>query len=90
MFETIVTMPLGEAGAWLAADANRMRGEFVLIVDAPLPRHDEAVSAEALRVLARLLEELPPARASRVAADLTGVPRDALYAHALELGAKRT
>jgi hypothetical protein len=28
---------------------------------------------------------LPPARAARVAADVTGVARDALYARALEL-----
>src|SRR5207244_8185968 len=34
-FETIACMPLREAAAWFAADANRERGEFVLIVDAP-------------------------------------------------------
>ena len=28
-------MPLAEAPAWFAADRNRERGEFVLIVDAP-------------------------------------------------------
>ena len=33
-FETIARMPLAEAAAWLAADANRERGEFVLLVDA--------------------------------------------------------
>jgi len=88
-FETIVTMPLADAGAWLAGDANRTRGELVLIVDAPLPSRDESVSADALRVLARLLDELPPTRAARVAADLTGAARDLLYARALELAAKR-
>ena len=30
--------PLAEAPAWLAADANRERGEFVLLVSAPPPR----------------------------------------------------
>ena len=34
-FETIARMPLADAVAWFAADANRVRGEFVLIVDAP-------------------------------------------------------
>ena len=34
-FETIARMPLAEASAWFAADANRERGEFVLLVDAP-------------------------------------------------------
>ena len=36
-FETIARMPLAEAPAWFAGDANRERGEFVLIVDAPPP-----------------------------------------------------
>ena len=36
-FETIASMPLADAPAWFAADPNRERGEFVLIVDAPPP-----------------------------------------------------
>ena len=86
MFETIATMPLAEAPAWIAADANRSRGEFVLIVDAP---SDDArlgaTAADADRLLGALLEELPPARAARVAAAVTGQSRDALYARALAL-----
>jgi 16S rRNA (cytidine1402-2'-O)-methyltransferase len=83
-FETIATMPLADAAAWAAADANRTRGEFVLIVDAPA---NDAVApvADADRLLAALLDELPPARAARVAAAVTGLPRDALYARALAL-----
>ena len=84
-FETIATLPLREAGAWIEGDANRTRGEFVLVVDAPAASREEDVSSQALHVLDRLLDELPPARAARVAADLTGVARDALYARALEL-----
>jgi 16S rRNA (cytidine1402-2'-O)-methyltransferase len=83
-FETIVTMPLADALAWLAADANRTRGEFVLIVDAPIEQAAGA-AVDADRLLAALLEELPPARAARVAAAVTDRPRDALYARALEL-----
>jgi 16S rRNA (cytidine1402-2'-O)-methyltransferase len=33
-FETVVTLPAGDAPAWLAADANRVRGEFVLVLHA--------------------------------------------------------
>ncbi|MCC7325944.1 MAG: 16S rRNA (cytidine(1402)-2'-O)-methyltransferase [Burkholderiales bacterium] len=87
-FETIRAMPLAEAPAWFAADANRERGEFVLIVDAPaaVPRGDAAaLDDEGLRWLAALLEELPPARAARVVAAVTGVARDAVYARALAL-----
>jgi 16S rRNA (cytidine1402-2'-O)-methyltransferase len=83
-FETIVTMPLADALAWLAADANRTRGEFVLIVDAPIEQAAGA-AVDADRLLAALLEELPSARAARVAAAATDRPRDALYARALEL-----
>jgi 16S rRNA (cytidine1402-2'-O)-methyltransferase len=83
-FETIATMPLADAAAWAAADANRTRGEFVLIVDAPA-NDAVAPAADADRLLAALLDELPPARAARVAAAVTGLPRDALYARALAL-----
>ena len=83
-FETIARMPLADAPMWLAADANRSRGEFVLIVDAaPAQARAEAISTEASTLLEALLTELPPSRAARVAAKLTGLPRDLLYAHAL-------
>ena len=85
-FETIARMPLADAPTWLAADPNRSRGEFVLIVDAaPAQALAEVISTEASALLEALLTELPPSRAARVAAKLTGLPRDLLYAHALTL-----
>ena len=59
-FETIVTLPLAEASAWLAADSNNVRGEFVVIVYAPAT--DVAIDAEAMRVLDILQGALPPTR----------------------------
>jgi 16S rRNA (cytidine1402-2'-O)-methyltransferase len=89
VFETIATMPLADAPAWVAVDANRARGEFVLIVDAPVKDAEaDAFAADADRLLTALLDELPPARAARVAAALTRLPRDALYARALALQAR--
>jgi 16S rRNA (cytidine1402-2'-O)-methyltransferase len=83
-FETIASMPLADAPAWLAADADRRRGEFVLIVDAPLRgAAPDAALAEALRWIDALAPEMAPARAAHVVARMTGAPRDALYAHAL-------
>ncbi len=83
-FETIATMPLAEGAAWLAQDANRERGEFVLIVDAPTARTDDpAAPAEAERWITALLAEMPPSRAAHVVAHMTGVPRDALYRFAM-------
>ena len=83
-FETIARLPLTQAAAWLDADSNRRRGEFVLIVDAP-PKLVSAGAADIVpfdidRLLEALADELPPTRAARVAADATGLARDALYA----------
>ncbi len=83
MFESVHECALGEAVAWLAADPDRRRGEFVLVVAAAAPSR-EPVSAEARRVLAALLAELPLKSAVRLAAGITGAPRNALYALALE------
>jgi 16S rRNA (cytidine1402-2'-O)-methyltransferase len=85
-FETITALRLADAPEWFAADANRERGEFVLIVDAaPATEKPATLTAEAERWLVALLAELPPARAARVVAGVTGVPRGAVYARALAL-----
>ena len=83
LFEEIERMPLADAPAWLAADANRQRGEFVLVVSAPPPR--EGMDVETERVLVALLAELPVKQAAKLAAEITGQPKNALYARALEL-----
>ena len=82
LFESIVSLPLAEAPAWLAADADRRRGEFVLVVSAPPPA--EGVSAEAARVLELLLAELPLKQAVKLAAEISGASKNALYDLALE------
>jgi 16S rRNA (cytidine1402-2'-O)-methyltransferase len=81
-FETVARMPLAEAPAWLDADADRRRGEFVLIVDAPAkaPPAAPGAAVDVDRLLRALADELPPSRAARVAAEATGLPRDDLYA----------
>jgi len=83
LHEEIVRMPLGEAVAWFEAGSNRVRGEFVLVVDgAP---EQEGLGVEAERVLDLLLGELPVKTAARIAAEITGAPKNALYARALAL-----
>ena len=86
-FETIAVTTLADAPVWFAADPNRERGEFVLLVDAPLAPAVaiEGSSIDARRLLTALVDELPPARAARVAAAVTGLPREALYAQAVAL-----
>ena len=84
-FETIHRCLLGEAEAWLEGDANRQRGEFVLMVEPAAPAEELAVSEEATRVLKLLLAELPLKQAVKLAATITGVKKNALYDHALQL-----
>lgn len=94
-FESIASLALGDAAQWLAGDADRRRGEFVLIVDAPERSADDDagrqhLDEDALKMLSVLLDELPPSRAARVAATLTGAPRDTLYARAIALRERRS
>jgi len=84
-FETIATMPARALPGWLGADANRGRGEFVLVLHALAPT-DAATSAAAHdAVLAPLLAALPLKQAVALAAEISGAPRNALYARALAL-----
>lgn len=83
-FEEIATLPIGEAAAWLAADAHREQGEFVLIVHAAVVDEGAGVDDPAVdTLLDALLETVSVRDAARVAAKVTGQPRDALYQRAL-------
>lgn len=85
LHEETAELTLAEAAAWLDAVQERERGEFVLVVDAPNRREREAPEAEALRRVVEVLRaELPAAQAARLAARITGAPRDAAYAVAIE------
>ena len=84
-FETIVTQPAAALQQWQAADANRERGEFVLVLHAlpATPANGDEVPPEALRTLRVLLRDLPLKQAVALAAEISGTSRNALYAQAL-------
>lgn len=85
-FEEVHRCPAREAAAWLAADANRQRGEYVLVVaGAGEATEETSAGLDPRRLLAALLEELPPSRAVKVATRATGLPHRELYQMALEL-----
>ncbi len=84
-FETIYQCPLGEALAWLQADPNQQRGEFVLLVEGAPVKDEQAISPEARRTLELLLAELPLKQAVKLAADITGIKKNTLYELALTL-----
>ena len=81
-FEEIATMPAQDFAAWLAAGAQRKRGEFALVLHAAAP---QAGLDDSTRVLQLLLAELPLKTAVKVAADITGAARNELYETALRL-----
>ena len=84
-FESIVTHPAVALPAWLAADKNHERGEFVVVLHALPPEAAAAddLPATALHTLRVLLRELPLKQAVALAAELSGAPRKALYQRAL-------
>ena len=78
LFETVLDGSIAELIARVAADPNQERGEFVLLIGGR-PEQEDARLAEGRRVFALLREELPPARAAKLAAAITGAPRKELY-----------
>lgn len=84
-FETLKGLPLAELRAFVESDSNQQRGECVVLVAGwSAPEDDQAVSAQALRVLDLLLAEMPLKRAAALAAEITGVRKNLLYQAALE------
>ncbi len=93
-FEEVHRGPASDAPAWLAQRAERSRGEFVIAIDRAAA-DDAAQAASATTaaprpldpdaLLARLLLDLAPSRAVKLAQELTGLAHRDLYARALAL-----
>ncbi|MEW6314104.1 MAG: 16S rRNA (cytidine(1402)-2'-O)-methyltransferase [Pseudomonadota bacterium] len=89
LFETIHVCKLGDAAAWLGEDGNRLKGEFVLLVSGAQAGAD-AVLDEGRHVLEILLAELPLKQAVKLAAEISGAKKNALYEIALVLTGKNS
>jgi 16S rRNA (cytidine1402-2'-O)-methyltransferase len=81
-FEQIATMPARELPAWLAQDKHRLSGEFALALH---PQAAVSAAGQGERILKLLLSELPTKTAVKLAAEISGEPRNALYDMALQL-----
>jgi len=81
-FEEIARLTLAAAPGWLAAGPHRQQGEFVLVLG---PGEEKRADlAEGGRIVKILLERMPASDAAKLAARITGLPRNALYQLALE------
>jgi 16S rRNA (cytidine1402-2'-O)-methyltransferase len=81
-FEEVARLPLGNSRAWLDADSHRRQGEFVLVL-APGEEKAEPAPLDSDAVLDALLEALAPSEAAKLAARITGMPKNLLYRKAL-------
>jgi 16S rRNA (cytidine1402-2'-O)-methyltransferase len=84
-FETIYSCTLADAEAWLEADTNQQRGEFVLLIEAAAIKDAEEVPEETVRILKLLLAELPLKQAVKLATEITHEKKNVLYDFALQL-----
>lgn len=78
-FETVLDGGLGCLLERIRSDRNQQKGEFVLVVEGAKAVEEGAALALGRRCYTLLREHLPPSRAARVAAEISGAPRKALY-----------
>jgi 16S rRNA (cytidine1402-2'-O)-methyltransferase len=81
-FEDVALLPASDFSDWLKAAPQRSKGEFALVLH-PSPQENTGLG-EAERVLDLLLLELPVKTAVKLAADISGAPRNRLYELALQ------
>ena len=82
-FEEIATLAASALPGWFAAERDRTRGEFALVLHPVAVAADDGAEGE--RVLRLLLAELPVKTAVKLAAEITGAPRNTLYDTALRI-----
>lgn len=78
LFETVLDGTLARLHARVRDDADQRKGEFVVVVEGA-GEDGAARLAEGRRVYALLSTELKPSVAAKLAAEITGAPRKALY-----------
>ncbi len=78
LHETVMRLPLGELSVAVAADSNQRLGECVVVIEGAAPETAGPLR-EGERVMRLLMREMAPSRAARMAAEITGASRRALY-----------
>jgi 16S rRNA (cytidine1402-2'-O)-methyltransferase len=85
VFETVEDGALSALLALLQADPHRQKGEFVVLVQGRAPAGESALDGASRQVLTVLMAELPLKQAAALAARITGLSRNTLYAEALRM-----
>lgn len=83
-FETILAGPAAEVLSLVEGDSNQQRGEIVLLIHGAPGAKDLGLDAEAMRIMTLLTKELPLKQAAALAADISGVKKNALYQWAVD------
>lgn len=84
-FETYYAGAASDVSDELAADPFAVKGEFVVMVHGATQAPEEGATLDVDLLLRLLTAELPVKKAARMAAELTGVSKNALYQRALDL-----
>ncbi|WP_246180360.1 16S rRNA (cytidine(1402)-2'-O)-methyltransferase [Marinobacter changyiensis] len=84
-FETFYAGAAGEVSGQLTVDPFAVKGEFVVMVHGATQAPEEGVNLDVDLLLRLLTAELPVKKAARMAAELTGLSKNALYQRALEI-----
>ncbi len=90
-FEEVEQLQASALPDWVAANAQRTRGEFALVIhpatgEASIEGNNgDAISAGARKTLGLLLSQLPLKSAVKLCAEITGESKNALYDTALAL-----
>jgi 16S rRNA (cytidine1402-2'-O)-methyltransferase len=87
-FETVHKSTLGNLVDFVKADDNQQRGEIVVVVAGVSAAKDADDISAHDALLQRLLEDLSVKKAAALAADITGVKKNALYQRLLALQAE--
>ena len=84
-FETVHKSTLDTLLEFVKADDNQQRGEMVIVVAGDMSAQDDDDLSAHDTLLKRLLKDLSVKKAAALAADITGVKKNALYQRLLEL-----
>ena len=72
-FETVYGAPASKVQAWLSADHNQQKGEFVVLIEGAEPEQLQDIGPEEERMLTLLLAELPIKKLQLLLPPLRGI-----------------